>query len=208
MTFHAEILTDRQTRVLDAVSAIAHTGGFYLAGGTAVALRFGHRRSEDFDWFAPELGRPEILAAELRSAGLALEQVEMAEGTLNCRIEGVKVSFLKYAYPLLAPVDEWPDKRIVLASVADLAAMKLLAIAQRGARKDFVDVHELLRRGSTIEAMLADFQQKFAADTTTVLRGLVYFDDAELEPMPEMISAFDWPSAKDLLRNAVQEVLR
>ena len=208
VTFHTEVLTDPQARVLDAVAPIARAGGFYLAGGTAAALRFGHRRSEDFDWFAAEVRRPEVLAAEIRRAGLVLDRLELAAGTVNCRIDGVKVSFLEYPYSLLAAADQWPAKQVALASVRDLGAMKLLAVAQRGSRKDFVDVHELLRQGTTLPDMLDDFRTKFRADTISVLRGLVYFDDADLEPMPEMIASLDWLAVKRLLQDAVQGVLR
>lgn len=208
MTFHNEILTDRQARVLDVVAPVARASGFYLAGGSAIAIRFGHRLSEDFDWFAAELKRPEMLAAELRKGGLALDSLELAAGTLNCRVDGVKVQFLEYAYPLLSAADEWLEKQIELASVRDLGAMKLLAVAQRGSRKDFVDVYELLRQGATLPSMLDDFRTKFHADTISVLRGLVYFDDAELEPLPEMLVPFAWPSAKRFLQNAVQDVLQ
>jgi hypothetical protein len=207
MTFHTEILTDRQRDVLDAVAPVARAGGFYLAGGTATALRFGHRRSEDFDWFAPQVKRPEVLAAEIRQTGLVLDDAELATGTLNCRIGGVKVSFLEYAYPLLAAADESPGNRIEIASLRDLSAMKLLAIAQRGSRKDFVDVFELLRQGSTLPVMLDDFRLKFQADPISVIRGLTYFDDAEREPMPEMVASVEWNVMRDAILTQVRLLL-
>jgi len=208
MTFHAEVLTERQVRVFDAIASIADAGGFYLAGGTAIALRVGHRRSEDFDWFAAEVKRPEALAAEIRGRGLVVDSLELAAGTVNCRIGGVKVQFLEFPYPLLAEVEEWPEKRVALASFRDLGAMKLLAVAQRGARKDFVDVHELLRQGATLSAMLDDFRAKFQTDPISVLRGLAYFDDAELEPMPEMLTADTWRNVRDGITDALRAVLR
>ncbi len=208
MTVHAEILTDRQTKVLDAVAPIARARGFYLGGGTAVALRFGHRRSEDFDWFIDSLPEPKKVAEDLRVAEIALEAVEFAPGSLNCRASGVKVSFLQYPYPLLAEANDWSDKGVLISSVRDLAAMKLLAIAHRGSRKDFVDVHELLRQGLALSDMLADFRQKFSADSMTVLRGLVYFDDAEREPTPEMLTEFDWSASKRFFHDSVREIVR
>lgn len=208
MTFHAEVLTGRQAQVLDAIGPIARAGGFYLAGGTAIALRFGHRRSEDFDWFAAEVKRPEALAADIRACGLALDSLELAAGTVNCRVGGVKVQFLEFAYPLLAGTDEWPEKHVTLASLRDLGAMKLLAIAQRGSRKDFVDVYELLRQGTTLPNMLDDFRAKFQADPISVLRGLAYFDDAERELMPEMLTTATWPHVRDGITGALRKVLR
>lgn len=208
MTLHTEVLTDRQVRVLDAIAPVAEAAHFYLAGGTAVALRFGHRRSDDFDWFATRIGHPEALAATIRATGLAVDSLELAAGTVNCLIGGVKVQFLEFAYPLLAPPDAWPDKRVALASLRDLGAMKLLAIAQRGARKDFVDVYELLRQGARLSTMLEDFRAKFQADSISVLRGLAYFDDAELEPMPEMLFPVTWSNVRDGITDALRTGLR
>jgi hypothetical protein len=208
MIFHTEVLTEPQVRVLDAVAPIAHAAGFYLAGGTAIALRFGHRRSEDFDWFAAELKRPEALAAEIRERGLVLDSLEIGAGTVNCRIRGVKLQFLEFAYPLLAGADEWPEKRVALASLRDAGAMKLLAVAQRGSRKDFVDVCEFLRHGATLPGMLDDFRTKFETDAISAVRGLAYFDDAELEPMPEMLIADTWGSVRDTITDALRAVLR
>lgn len=208
MTLHPEVLSDRQVRVLDAVASVAEAAHCYLAGGTAIALRLGHRRSEDFDWFAADLGRPEALAAKIRDAALSVESLELAAGTVNCRIAGVHVQFLEFDYPLLAASDEWSEKRVALASLRDLGAMKLLAIAQRGSRKDFVDVYELLRQGARLSAMLDDFRAKFRADPISVLRGLAYFDDAELEPMPEMVAGITWSTVKDGITDALRAVLR
>jgi hypothetical protein len=208
MTFHAEILTDPQVHVLNAVAPVARAGGFYLAGGTAIALRFGHRKSDDFDWFTAEVKRPEVLASEMRQNGLLLDELQLAPGTVNCRIDGVKVQFLEYAYPLLDATDEWPEKHVGLASLRDLGAMKLLAIAQRGSRKDFVDVYELLLQGGTLASMLDDFRAKFQADPISVMRGLTYFDDAEHEPMPEMLTPTTWQNVRDGITEALRGVLR
>jgi hypothetical protein len=193
---HESILTDAQKRVLRAVGPFARRAGYYLAGGTAVALRFGHRRSEDFDWFAPALPRPDGLLSDLQAQGFLLQDTQIEAGTVIGRIEGVKISFFEYRYPLLASLDPWPEYDTDIASPRDLGAMKLLAIAQRGSRKDFVDIYELLQNGSVFRQMLEDFREKFKADPISALRGLTYFDDAETEPMPEMMLERDWPSLR------------
>jgi hypothetical protein len=205
VTFCEFILTSAQARLLRTIGPFAKTGGFYLAGGTAVALRFGHRRSDDFDWFKAKFERPNTLISEINALGLVLQDPQVDAGTLIGRIDGVKVSFFEYSYPLLDPVDSSADYGIDLASLRDLGAMKLLAIAQRGSRKDFVDVHELLRQGRTLTDMLQDFHAKFQTDPISVLRGLTYFDDAELQPMPEMLVTADWNHMRSLIQTAVRE---
>ena len=205
MIVHESILTDAQKRVLRAVGPFARRAGFYLAGGTAVALRFGHRRSEDFDWFAPALSRPDALLSDLQSEGLSLQATQIEAGTVLSWVEGVKISFFEYRYPLLGSLDPLPEYDTDIASVRDLGAMKLLAVAQRGSRKDFVDVYELLQNGVVLRGMLEDFREKFKTDSISALRGLTYFDDAETEPMPDMLKPLDWRGLRAALGHAVRE---
>lgn len=205
---HESILTNPQARVLLAVGPLARRAGFYLAGGTAVALRFGHRRSIDFDWFAPALERPDVLLSDLQARGLPIQETQIEPGTIIGRIEGVKVSFFAYPYPMLETPDSWPKYDTQIASARDLGAMKLLAIAQRGSRKDFVDMYELLQNGVPLRRMLEDFRDKFKTDPVSALRGLTYFDDAEKEPMPEMLNTTEWPAMKRAVESAVREVMQ
>src|SRR5687768_13750230 len=119
VTVHESILTTTQTDVLKVIGPFARSQGFYLAGGTAVALRFGHRRSEDFDWFVSSLPNPDLLLSDLKAQGLPLEDTRIERGTVLSRIKGVKVSFLEYRYPLLELLESWPEYDTDLASVRD-----------------------------------------------------------------------------------------
>jgi hypothetical protein len=208
VTFHESVLTPAQLRLLAVIGPLARDSGFYLAGGTAIALRFGHRRSIDFDWFGPKFERPGDVARAIGTLGLRLQNPQVNTGTLLGQIDGIKVSFFEYGYPLVGSVDPWIEYATDIASVKDLGAMKLLAIAQRGSRKDFVDVYQLINQGRTLADMLEDFAAKFKTDSISVLRGLTYFDDAEAEPIPEMLVAFDWSECKRRLQTAVQNLLR
>lgn len=207
MTFHESVLTSVQVRVLRALGPLAKSEGFYLAGGTAVALRFGHRRSVDFDWFAPTFENADALTTRIAKRGLTLKVGQTEAGTIIGSIDGVKISFFQYRHPLVDPVDFWPDCGIDIASARDLQAMKLLAIAQRGSRKDFVDVHELLQQGASLRDMLQAFDAKFSADRISVLRGLTYFDDAEAEPMPEMLTTREWKTVRSDITRAVRDFM-
>jgi hypothetical protein len=205
---HAEVLPDEQVACLRRLAPAATVLGFYLAGGTAVALHLGHRRSIDFDWFAPRFpGQPVDLRESLAARGIALEPTALAEQTVHGRIDGVKASFLEFRPPLLEPLVEWPEVGCRLASCADLAAMKLLAVAQRGTKKDFIDVHALSRR-MPLARMLDCYQRRFGvSDTSRILAGLCFFDDAEAEPMPAMLIPLDWETVKSELRNMVRETV-
>lgn len=206
MTWHPEILARRQQRVLAEMGPSLSRRGFYLAGGTAVALHLGHRRSVDLDWFTAEgLDDPLGLAEMLREEGVAFITEQAAAGTLHGSIRGVRVSLLRYRYPLLAGLRAWSGG-IRIAARADLAAMKLSAVAQRGAKKDFVDVYALGRRLS-LRQMLGWYQEKHAVqDLAHVLYSLAYFDDAERERLPRMLWDVSWRTVKETMRRWLRNV--
>jgi len=176
--------------------------GFHLAGGTAVALHLGHRRSVDLDWFTPGvLDDPLRYAGRLRAEGIALTDVATQRGTLHGGIEGVRVSLIEYRYPLLEETQPLGETGARVAALPDLAAMKLAAVAQRGTRRDFVDVHALATRFRPLGDLLALYRRKYgASDVTHVLYGLCYFDDAEPEQMPDLLVAADWEAIKADIR--------
>ena len=122
-------------------------------------------------------------------------------GTLTVEIEGVSTSFFIYAYPLLRPLvaSPWP---FCLAAVEDIAAMKVAAIAGRGSRKDFVDLYVVCREVMPLAKVLRLFDEKFHGvpfERYHVLKSLTHFDDAEREPMPEMIRPVRWEEVRAFL---------
>ena len=119
------LLIQRLSRVVDVCSR------FYLAGGTGLALQFGHRRSDDLDFFsATPFDVERIARAVIELGGRILAQ---EEGTIHGIIDGVKVSFLFYPYPVLYPFQS--VEGFDMASVGDIACMKAIAISQRGEKK-------------------------------------------------------------------------
>ena len=98
---------------------------FYLAGGTAAALYLGHRISIDLDFFGPETFDATALAGQLAELG-RFQLDRIAPDTLLGELMGVKISFFRYRYPLLAEPSLVYAVRI--ASLPDIAAMKLDAV--------------------------------------------------------------------------------
>ena len=205
---HPAVLPEPQMACLRQLAPIATALDFYLAGGTAVALHLGHRRSMDFDWFANRFpGQPVDLQASFAARGIGLEPTALAERTVHGQIAGVKVSFLEFRPPLLEPLVEWPALGCRLASCPDLAAMKLLAVAQRGTKKDFIDIHALAWQMS-LRRMLDCYQQRFGvADTSRLLASLCFFDDAEGEPMPTMLVPLAWETVKRDVQAMVRQIV-
>lgn len=200
MRFLQDGLKPEQINVLRQLGPIARKYDFYLAGGTAISIYLGHRTSVDLDWFTQnELGDAMYLAENLRRAKLDFTTEQTAPGSLHGNITNVRVTFLEFRYPLLQPLTMWKEMNCSLASLDDLACMKLSAIVQRGARKDFCDIYALGIKHRPLYEMLDLYKQKFnVLDISPVLYGLAYFDDAESERMPAMLWNVSW---KEIRKN-------
>lgn len=197
-----EILTGAQQTVLELLSRIPEVRTFYLAGGTALALHLGHRRSRDFDFFRPKDFKPQDLAAHIQNAG-ELQLLQETAGTLTVAIRGVPTSFFHYGYPLLRPLQETPWS-IGLAHADDIAAMKLAALAGRGSRKDFVDLYFYCRDRAPLDDVFSFFKEKYqglTVDPYHLLRSFTFFDEAETDVMPELLREGAWDEIKAFFRS-------
>lgn len=181
-------LPETQQSLLRQLGPEMQSLAFYLAGDTALAIYYQHRLSVDLDWFTQNpMGDSMLLASKLQDK-LTLTVTDVGPGTLHALIDQVRLSFLEYRYPLLEPVIISPDFDCPMASLNDIACMKLSAIAQRGSRKDFIDVYTLVQRYRSLPDLLDMYRKKYGfRDIASVFYGLVFFDDAEQEPLPQ-----DW----------------
>lgn len=167
-----------------------------LVGGTALALQYGHRSSIDLDLF----GQVEVDDLELLELLQNVGNVRVVHETKNIHqyfIDDIKVDIVNYPYPWIAPLYE--EDGIRLASVPDIAAMKINAIEGRGTKKDFIDIYVLLQHYSLSE-LLTFYQQKYANYSIfRALRSLTYFDDADPQFMPKMYVMDDWEMMKQYI---------
>lgn len=180
---HWSVLDNERQAALPRLQ-FAQAQHFYLAGGTALALQFGHRDSLDFDFFRQDpFDTGKILG--LLETAFAPQQVVKTQDerdTLTVLVdEAIKVSFIAYPYPLLQPLVEAPPLK--LADVADIGCMKLSAITGRAAMKDYVDLYFILQR-IPLEKLLESCSRKLPRlDRTLILKSLVFFDDLAPEPI-------------------------
>jgi len=182
---------------------------FYLAGGTALALHLGHRRSGDFDFFRGKDFLPQDLLSSLRETGM-VRVLQEATGTLTVMLREVPTSFFRYDYPLLRPLHESPWS-LSLADPEDIAAMKLAALAGRGSRKDFVDLYVYTREVAPLEQTFSRFREKYrgvSVDAYHLVRSLTFFEDAEAEPMPEMLVPLAWDQITAFFRAEATRLFR
>lgn len=197
---HIAPLSRDQRRTLARLSRFLRERGLYLAGGVAVAVHRHHRRSLDLDFFS--LHAPLDLAAArdaLVQEGVPLEVVSLTDASLRLRIGETPVDIVSYPYELLVRPSSGPEG-VPVASVRDLATMKLAAVAQRGIYRDFWDLHELLTGGLSLQRALRDYATRYDAarsDLYHLLRALTYFDDAEsIQPFPAGLTRRHWQAIK------------
>lgn len=175
--------------------------GFVLYGGTAVALRLGHRHSVDFDFFTD---RP-LDRAALHHALPWLSDVVVLQdepGALTVMAPGnVKISFFGgLEVGRVGEPEETGDGVMLVASLEDLLAFKLKLVVQRVEAKDYLDVVAILGSGTPLAHGLAAAETLFAPDLPpiVVLKALTYFEGGDLASVPV--------SARDSLVRAVAAV--
>lgn len=199
---HKEAIDERTKRVWDKIAKTGIAGRFYLAGGTALAVHLGHRKSIDLDFFSQEDFSTPDLRRQLSQIGEIVLLGE-ADGTLHVTIDHVMVSFFRYGYGLLFPPVKFEG--LTLADERDIAAMKLDAVSSRGSRKDFIDIYELLKK-HTLAELIDFFEKKYAGiqyNMLHILKSLIYFDDADGEPPPLMLHDTGWDNIKQSISQAV-----
>jgi len=181
-----------------------YLNSFVLVGGTALALQMGNRESIDLDLFSTaDFSSNEILSSLLNDYQIVVNN--QLKHTLISTINQVKVDFIKFHYPFIKPFVTIENIR--MASIEDIAAMKLDAITGRGSKKDFYDLFFLLQHYS-IDDLFSFYSEKYPHQTTFhVIRSLSYFDDAEIQPNPIVFDkTITWGVVKQKIISTIQEI--
>lgn len=200
---HPNVLPPSVKKVLTTLSHTDFIKAFYLSGGTALALHIGHRESQDLDFFSQKNFNPQRLQAKLEKLG-PLSGLQLDQGTLNCFLDDVKLQFLHYPYKLLKPKIKW--QTISLSHQLDIACTKLLTVASRGNKKDFVDIYFLLH-DYDLNFLLGQLKRKYPNtdyNIPHILKSLVYFSDADHRPMPRLHRQVSWQQVKNSLINKIK----
>ena len=179
-----------------------YLNSFVLVGGTALALQLGNRESIDLDMFSiADFSSNEVLSSLLNDYQIVVNS--QLTQTLISTINHVKVDFIKFHYPFIRPFVVIENIR--MASVEDIAAMKLDAITGRGSKKDFYDLYFLLQQFS-IDDLFSFYIEKYPHQTTFhVIRSLTYFEDAEIQPNPIVFDkTITWEVVKHKIITTIQ----
>ena len=201
---HSETVLPGTLDLLKKIQAMPDVSDMRLVGGTALALIIGHRKSIDLDFFGA-FDENKSFRELLLKAGHSADGSETG-AVQSLRVDDVKVDFVNYPYPWLN--DAVVEEGVTLADIHDIAAMKLSAAANRGRKKDFIDIAFLLDRLS-LKEMFDLYRSKFSvSEYSFALRGLTYFNDAEDDPMPEMLVPVTWKEVKHKIESNVREFVR
>lgn len=206
---HHEAIEPGTLALLNELMQVPELLPFSLVGGTALALRYGHRRSVDIDLFCHEpVDHEAILRAITRKFP---EEIRYETGFGNTAIfaviKGVKVDILHYPHPRISelvisgPIRMYGDP--------DIAAMKIQAILGRGRKKDFWDLYELLQHyplGQIAEWHGQKYPNQMLAISIPV--AILYFRDADESETPDSLRNLTWEKIKKGIASSVREYLR
>ena len=182
---------------------------FSLVGGTALALRYGHRSSVDLDLFCHEKFDQQQIIIELE--GIFKErfvyQQQQTQFGIFCFIDDSKVDIIHFPHSPIAPPEITDNIRMY--NTADIAAMKIQAILGRGKKKDFWDLHELLQH-YPLQQIIDWHKQKFPSQmlAISIPQALTYFVDAEESETPVSLKNQQWEEIKKSIQRTVSDYLR
>jgi hypothetical protein len=170
---------------------------FYLAGGTAIALHLGHRISVDLDYFSINHFDVHLLDSHLQDFETYFRD-KLSDDTLLGAFGELRISFFWYRYPLLeSPVIALGTQ---ILQLSDLSAMKIEAIGQRNTKRDFIDLYFMAHQaGISLEKALEFHREKYAGlniSYSHLLLSLGYFDEADNDPMPQLLIPVEWYEVK------------
>lgn len=182
----------------------------YLAGGTALALHFGHRTSQDLDFYTPEHFNAQVIYKQFKKVfgKEKLSDASIAKDTLKFKLNITDISLFRYPYSLIRPLISFESVR--LASAEDIMAMKIEAIITRGYKRDFVDIYFAIKK-YRIKGILNFFKEKYPEifNEYNCLFALTYFEDAEQKEQGRkkiyIYSGVSWQAIKKYITEEVKK---
>ena len=201
-----EVIDPDKARVIRLQANLVREQHFFLAGGVGLALRLGHRFSADLDWFTP--ARFDAGSLQRRLEALPekpLQILRHGKHAVRAYYGTLETSFITYeqvpAQPKLMKV---AGTEIPVADIEIIAAMKAAALHDRGARRDFIDIHAICRQpGWSVNRFIEHASRLLPLAPEQVARALTCFVDAEHDPMPASCTV-TWQKVKAELSLGVQ----
>jgi hypothetical protein len=205
MTLHKNTVEPKTFDLLKRLMDFPEFKQFALVGGTNLSLQLGHRISIDLDIFSNESFLSNEILPQLAKTFQSFDLIRSTEKSFSGTIENIKVDVVLHQYEYINPIIEIEGVRLL--SIPDIIAMKLGALSNRGAKKDFWDIAELLNH-YTIAEMIDFFSRKYKNhDYGYVIHSLYYFEDAENQDDPIDLRGITWQEVKNKIKKAVDEFI-
>ena len=198
-------------RALDFFSSAAWLASspWYLAGGTALALQVGHRNSEDLDFFTIEKSFPTQDVLQYLSAPDWNSDI-VRDGTIWGRYKEAKVSFISAPF-FIPKATKLKYGNISVLDARDIAVMKIVAMSQRGRKRDFLDLYWYANHAEPLIEVIRRLPEQYpgvAHDYHHILKSMLYFVDAENDPMPPLHFKTDWKTIKAYFKKEVPNIAK
>lgn len=205
--WHYETLPRNTKKALDFFSTQKwlKNSDWYLAGGTALALQTGNRKSLDLDFFTEKenFNERNLLGHFLKNNDWQTDIEE--KNTIYGQLFKAKISFIAYPFFIPAQKPLWHNNVKVLHA-KDIGVMKITAISQRGKKRDFFDLYWCAKNIEPLEEIVRRLPAQYphiAHNYHHLLKALVYFEDAEKDKDPEIFFDADWKMVKKFFRKEV-----
>jgi predicted nucleotidyltransferase component of viral defense system len=188
--------------------SIPELADFSLVGGTALSLRYGHRKSIDLDLFSStEFDIDTVISALERNFPETYRHISTNSIGIFGYIGDVKIDLVKYHFfPVIAPIVV--EDGIRFLSDQDIMAMKINAILRRGVKKDFWDIAELMKH-YTVDEIIDNYRKKYSNQILmiSIPRALTYFDDADKSDDPICFKNQTWEDIQEIIKEKVRDFL-
>jgi hypothetical protein len=205
---HTEAVDQSVLELISSLQSKDYLKGFYLVGGTALALYLGHRKSVDIDLFS-NFGFDVSRMLENLSQDFTFQLLFSSSNTLRGSIANIKTDIIAHRYQyIIEPVSM--DNFFIL-SEEDIIAMKLNAIITSGERaKDFIDIYFLLEKFELAD-MIRFYNSKYNQENDgLILKSLIYFDYVDISDWPILIKSpgLKWSVVKKRIEDVVMRYLK
>jgi predicted nucleotidyltransferase component of viral defense system len=204
---HLETVEPGAFAILKRLMELPELHDFYLVGGTALSLMYGHRISVDLDLFSyAKFDNTVIIDALNSHFGESYSTRSSSHFGIFGFIDDVKVDIVRFPHPLIRPTLEIDGVRMY--SPEEIVAMKVHAILGRGKKKDFWDIAELLQH-FTVKDFVDFHKEKYSTQNLyiTVPQAITYFDDADESEDPVSLKGQTWESVKKIIQEKVRNYL-
>lgn len=207
LAWHYETLPPKTKKALDFLSGEKwlEKSEWYLAGGTALSLQTGNRKSYDLDFFTikKSFDTKKLISRFIDNQNWITDIEE--KNTVYGQLFGAKVSFI--AYPFFAPDENFLKHGFIkILDKKDIAVMKITAVSQRGRKRDFFDLYWCAKNVEPLEDIIKKLPKQYpiiAHDYHHILKAILFFEDAESDPEPEIYFDANWKAVKDFFTREI-----